>query len=74
MEKSKTYKLILTCIEKGVFVKVNGEDIEIHPYFVNRFAERMEILENPPDKTLVVSFTGIVFVKNYNGLKLLITK
>ena len=66
--------LKLTCLRDKVLVHYQDEALEVHPIFVNRFAENIEIIENPPDNTLIIEFSGALKVKDYDGLKLLIVK
>ena len=66
--------LKLTCLEDLVLVHYEDQTLEIHPFFVNRFAEKMDIIQNPPDNTLIIEFSGDLRVKDYDGLKLLIVK
>jgi len=64
--------LKLTCLRNIVLVHYEDQALEVHPFFVNRFAEKMDIIRNPPDNTLIIEFSGALKVKDYDGLKLLI--
>jgi hypothetical protein len=66
--------LKLTCLRNKVLVHYQDEALEVHPFFVNRFAEKIDIIQNPPDNTLIIEFSGDLKVKDYDGLKLLIVK
>jgi hypothetical protein len=64
--------LKLTCKQDMVLVHYEDQALEVHPFFVNRFAEKMDIIRNPPDNTLIIEFTGDLKVKDYDGIRLLI--
>ena len=61
-----------TCKQDMVLGHYEDQALEVHPFFVNRFAEKMDIIRNPPDNTLIIEFTGDLKVKDYDGIRLLI--
>jgi len=66
--------LKLECLRDKILVHYQDQALEVHPFFVNRFAEKTDIIQNPPDNTLIIEFSGDLKVKDYDGLKLLIVR